>query len=96
MKYPQKKKCTFCNDMAILMELKDLPKYYYHYSLNYDLGCHQRIGIINKERMKSLTKWTKNDEIKHLGELVKRLREGKNEIEKRDVRQSKFSAMVGE
>jgi len=82
MKYPEKKKCKFCGDMANLMDLKkmgyDYPGvnryYYYHYSTNYDLGCHQRIGV-ETDRMKTLTIWTKDDEIANLKRLLKQERE---------------------
>lgn len=68
---PTKLRCIYCNGMAILMEDRDgMSDYYYHYSFDYKLGCHQRISLDSKEKMKSLTIWTKDDEIRELKEVI--------------------------
>ena len=55
MKYPKSKVCKVCGDKAILIiqpkgvvsERKR--RYYYHYSRDYNLGCHQRMDVHHKD-----------------------------------------------
>lgn len=74
MKYPEKKKCIHCGDMAVLIIQKKMKwekkpaKYYYHYSRDYSQGCHQRLSLNDKE---SLTTWTKEDDINNLTNLLR-------------------------
>jgi hypothetical protein len=53
MTYPHTLYCTYCGGSATLMGDTDL-QYYYHYSIDYLLGCHQRVSVDNAERMKTL------------------------------------------
>lgn len=38
-----------------VVDWMEIGAYYYHYSENYDLGCHQRICLYNEEYMDTLT-----------------------------------------
>lgn len=71
---PEKMKCKYCGDMAVLItDNCNAEPYYYHYSTDYNKGCHQRINP-DTNRYASLISWNDSDEIKHLEQLVQQLR----------------------
>ena len=53
--YPKDKICKICGDKAILIiqpkgSVSEKDRcYYYHYSRDYDLGCHQRMDVNHKD-----------------------------------------------
>ncbi len=65
MKHPIKKKCKLCGDMAILMDIDNFKPYYFHYSFS---DCSNRERL--KPNDKTLTKWTKDDEIRNLKKVL--------------------------
>lgn len=50
--------CVFCGNDAVLIEDAMMGNYYYHYSTDYDLGCHQRIEEDNEKKMMTLSEST--------------------------------------
>ena len=47
-------KCGYCGGKMVLVwdELEPWDSYYYHYSNDYSLGCHQRVNVFSSRLRK--------------------------------------------
>jgi len=94
---PTKMKCKFCGDSADLIKYVFGDKeysYYYHYSKDYKLGCCQRISLDNKARIKTLTTWTKDDEIRDLTEKINELSVARYFYRNLNVKSIKYPKLI--